>query len=249
MIRQKRTVDEHGDVRPIPDPTVLTTRQVIRETDALREIIETRLDGNDKAIELLQRQADRLPSLGMVDGEVKFVKEQVVKLPDIIKEAVDHLQELYTGNIKGLTTQLDERFAGIIMQFEERDKRHEKARDDNKIAVDYALEAAKEAVTEQNRSNGLAITKSENGFTKQIDQIAVVIDTLSKSIDQKINDLKSQVAANISRTEVNSSVSALVERTAVIERTIANYEGRMMMVGLLAAAIPTVVTVLLHFLK
>ena len=43
------------------------------------------------------------------------------------------------------------------------------------VAVDAALQAAKEAVGEQNKSNALAIAKSEATFTKQIDQIGVLI--------------------------------------------------------------------------
>jgi hypothetical protein len=65
--------DSSGDIRPIPDPTTLTTAQLFREITnlrlqmehdlaALRAIIETRLDGYDKAITLLQKAADRVPS-------------------------------------------------------------------------------------------------------------------------------------------------------------------------------------------
>src|ERR1041384_3926511 len=33
-----------GDTRPIPDPTLLTTQQLLRENQALRELVESRID-------------------------------------------------------------------------------------------------------------------------------------------------------------------------------------------------------------
>jgi hypothetical protein len=52
--------------RPIPDPTVLTTQQLLRELAALKEVINTRMDGYDRAIELLQAFADRQPTIAEV---------------------------------------------------------------------------------------------------------------------------------------------------------------------------------------
>lgn len=52
--------------RPVPDPTVLTTQQLLRELAALREVLMTRMDGYDKAISLLQAFADRQPTVAEV---------------------------------------------------------------------------------------------------------------------------------------------------------------------------------------
>ena len=43
---------------------------------------------------------------------------------------------------------------------------------------------------EQNKSNAMAIAKSEATFTKQIDQIGVLITTLQKGLDEKIDDVR-----------------------------------------------------------
>jgi hypothetical protein len=158
---------------PVPDPTVLTTQQLLREiatsrevvektVDGVRETIETRIAGMDKAIELLQRTND--------------------KFPNQILDAVKQLQEVH-----------DEKFHSIAVQFTERDTRTEQTSRDSKVAVDAALQAAKEAVGEQNKSNALAIAKSEATFTKQIDQIGVLISTMQKAIDDKIDDIKSRI--------------------------------------------------------
>ena len=59
-----------------------------------------------------------------------------------------------------------------------------------KIAVDAALQAAKEAVAEQNRSFALATGKSETATMKQIDALGLAIQTANKGLDDKIADLK-----------------------------------------------------------
>jgi len=71
--RQKRPGDIYEDDnnrmlnwRPIPDPTVLTTQQLLRELASLREVLTTRMDGYDKAITLLQAFADRQPTIAEV---------------------------------------------------------------------------------------------------------------------------------------------------------------------------------------
>ena len=47
---------------PGPDPTILTTSQLVRELSHLRDTIETRLDGMDKATELLNQNYQRVPT-------------------------------------------------------------------------------------------------------------------------------------------------------------------------------------------
>ncbi len=65
--------------RPIPDPTVLTTQQLLRELAALREILTARMDGYDRAIALLQAFADRQPTIAEVVVRVdeKFAAVQL----------------------------------------------------------------------------------------------------------------------------------------------------------------------------
>jgi hypothetical protein len=147
---------------PNPDPSVLTTQALLREIAMLRDVIETRLDGYDKAIELIQSSADKVPSK--------------------VDIAVKQLQELHA-----------EKFQSIEIQFRERDTRTEQTSRDSKVAVDAALQAAKEAVGEQNKSNTAAINKMETSFTKQIDQIAMLISASNKSTDEKVSDIKDRL--------------------------------------------------------
>lgn len=66
---------------------------------------------------------------------------------------------------------------------------------ENTRALDAALIAAKEAVKVQQDFNDRAIQKQEAVFTKQIDQIGTQISTLTKSFDDKIDDVKNRVIA------------------------------------------------------
>ena len=127
------TISPHNapELRPIPDPTVLTTQQLAVAILNLKELFESRMSAMDKAVELLQQTANRSPTVN----------------------------EVYM--------QHEERFKSIAVQFAERDIRTEQTSRDSKVAVDAALQAAKEAVGEQNKSSALAIAKSEAATTKQ----------------------------------------------------------------------------------
>ena len=148
---------DQEDFRPVPDPTFLTTQQILHEVALCREVIETRLNAMDKANELLQRASDKLPRIYDVAA------------------SVSELQELH-----------DQKFHSIAMQFQEQ----EQTSRDSKLAVDAALQAAKEAVQEHNKSSALGVAKSEAATTKQIDQIVVLINTTTGALNDKIDDLK-----------------------------------------------------------
>ena len=153
-------------IRPDPDPTVLTTQQLQREVSSLKELFEVRLDALDKATTLLQSRADKSPSI------------------DVVYEVVKSLERVN-----------EEKFHSITTRFAERDKRSEQAARDGKLAIDAALQAAKEAVAGQNTSNAQAIAKSETAFTKQIDQLGTLINTLASGLNEKIDDTKNRLTA------------------------------------------------------
>ena len=161
---------------PVPDPTILTTQQLYREIAASREIIEaniksleTRLTGMDTATQLNKAEQEKMP---------RMIDEKVCQLRKIMDEKF--------GTV-------DEKFSSIDKQFRERDVRTEQTQKDSKVAVDAALQAAKEAVGEQNQSNALANSKMETAFTKQIDQIGLQIQSTTKATDDKFEDVKGRL--------------------------------------------------------
>lgn len=164
---------DRGDLRPIPDPTELTTAAILRELAALREVLEAqitgqreffvaRIDGMDKAISLLQVITDRQPS-------------------DVDKK-ITNLQRLH-----------EEKFGSVQVQFQERDVRVEQTAKDTKTAVDAALAAQEKSAGKQADSFALSIGKSETATTKQIDQLGVLIQQSTKASDEKISDMKDRL--------------------------------------------------------
>lgn len=169
-----------------PDPTEQTTRLIDRAVLCLREVLEERFqtvkqrfEGMDKAISLIQVEADKVPS-----------KTDV---------AVTQLRALQ-----------DERFTSIDVQFKERDTRTDQTSRDNKVAIDAALQAQKEAVGKQNESNALAIAKSEAAFTKQIDAIITLLQTMTKGFDDKIEDIKTRLTLIEGRTSTPMVIVGII---------------------------------------
>lgn len=146
---------------------------VRRHIHGLREILETRLDGMDKAIALRQSAMDHAWS---------HVDEKIAAVQAVQEQRVLNLSDTY-----------GERFNSIQMQFKERDVRTDQSSKDSKVAVDAALQAAKEAVGEQNKSSALAISKSEASITKQIDQLGQQIQAITKASDDKFTDVKERL--------------------------------------------------------
>ena len=166
-----------GDLVPRPDPSDRTTQLVDAATAALREIIEARLDAMDKATVLLDTQRA---------GEIKHLQE-------LHDEKFTSIDRSLADRDKTIDQQFTDSYTGMTLRFSERDVRGERESRDNKIAVDAAFAAAKEAVAEQNKSSALAISKSEAATTKQIDAQAVATDSKFKATDDKIDDLKARL--------------------------------------------------------
>lgn len=168
---------EEGIKSPL-DPTPRTMEFSHRESEAIRELINEKFlnvqsinEGTQRAIELLQSQADRQPQ------------------PIENKLAIEALKELVEAKIGGLKELIQEMLKSVQTQFEQ-----------NKVALDAALNAAKEAVSEQNKSNTLAINKSEDAFKKLLETSGTRVDATEKATDGKIADIKDRVTAIEGRT-------------------------------------------------
>jgi cation transport regulator ChaB len=158
---------------PVPDPSLITSARIREEVATLREIIEAQLIGRINAVDQRFNDMDRALVLHRAAND---------KMPQVIEEKVGHLKELH-----------NEKFTSIQTQFIERDVRTEQTSRDSKVAVDAALQAAKEAVEKQNQSSALSIAKSEAATGKQIDGLAALIASSNKASDEKNTDLKDRV--------------------------------------------------------
>jgi hypothetical protein len=171
---------------PTIDPTLLTTQQLLREMANLKEVIFTRLDGMDRAIVLFNENITRVPT---------DTDKQIVRLRELVFERFK-VQ--------------DQKFDSVQTQFVERDKRTDQLSLADKTAVAAALQAAKEAVGKQQDASDKAITKSETVTTKLIDQLVTLIQTNTKSLDDKNADNKERVTRLESEKRGSSSAAAMM---------------------------------------
>lgn len=197
-----RNVNETIHGGHYPDPSHLTTAAIQREVNGIHRDLTVLEQGiRDKLANLsatrqreLTAQAElfdaRLEGLEAsfafkiqaIDNATILRLESVAKVPDEIDRAIAHSS--------GLT---NVRFDGISQQFEERDIRTEQAGKASTEALAAALQAAKELVGAQGEASAAAAIKSETSFTKQIDQIGTIIQTLEKALDARITELKERI--------------------------------------------------------
>jgi hypothetical protein len=187
-----------GDLVPRPDPTALTTAQLLRELASLREVLTARLDAMDQATRLLAETVNRTPT--------------------VVQTAISHLKELHEERFRSTEQVSQTRLNGIEQQFAERDVRTEQASIATDSALKAALQAAKEAVFENSQAAAKAAEKVELSFTKQIDQIGLRIDTIVKGYDDRLTEIKERIdrgegagaGAAGQRTEARLSVSTVI---------------------------------------
>jgi hypothetical protein len=175
---------------PVPDPTLMTTDALDRTEKALRDYVDGQLDvlrerlhGIDRATELRTARLERIPA--------------------DFDEKIEHLAAFTDEARSKLTAVTDERFSSVGQQFKERDIRSEREARDNKVAVDAAFAAQKEAAAKQDESNLKAIDKSEKATektietltattTKALENLGDLFRTDVKAIGDRIEEVKSQ---------------------------------------------------------
>ena len=153
--------------RPDPDPTTLTTQALYREINQVQALLHSEMEG------LAGRLDARITS---VDHGLDRLRLIIDREPELTNQLVSNLKSIH-----------EEKLSSIQVQFIERDVRTDQTSRDSKVAVDAALQAAKEAVEKQNASSALAIAKSESATTKQIDTQGILITTATTSLNERID--------------------------------------------------------------
>lgn len=169
-----------GGLLPIPDPTDLTTKALMREVGALRDLVFQRLDAMDKAVELFDANLTRVPT--EVDKQIANLRELIFARFDVDHSHIERNRQL------GI-----ERFQAIDQRFEERDTRIELTTHAAKEALEAALHAAEKAVNKQNEAFAAAIDKSEASSAKQIEQLQDFLTSSNTATNAKIDDQKERI--------------------------------------------------------
>ena len=171
--------------RELLSERILRTETILRDLDvrlkgeitdnvnSLEALLTQRINGLEQIMQILDSVLKNGPT------ERDQLRE---RLQSDIQVAVDNLQHLH-----------EERFNAIQQQFTERDTRGEQDKKSSKEALDAALLAQKESVSQQNDANTTAATKTETNFTKQIDLVGTQITALDKSLTDRISELKERI--------------------------------------------------------
>jgi hypothetical protein len=168
----ERNRQPSGDWVPRPDPTVRTIETLAHDLAGLRELIETRLDAYDKAIDLLQETASRSPTPGELHLDLQSFKEIVATRFDGVRETMAG-RDLRIGQAEQAAKD------AVMTAFISTEK-----------AVAAALTAAKDATTSQSESFERANTKAEMGTTKLLDALGLQIVNSATTLDEKISGNK-----------------------------------------------------------
>jgi hypothetical protein len=227
-----------GDWVPRPDPTLLTTQQLLREMSSTRELFEVNLTA------VQEKFTTRLDGM---DIATRLLSETVNRTPTQIQVEISHVRELIQEKLGSLGGQAEEKFNSIALQFAERDVRTNQAATASAQALAAALQAAKEAVFEQAQAAAKAAEKTELSFTKQIDQIQLQIKTIGDGFSDRIAELKER----IDRGEGGQQGAATAHQDVREGRTLANSSTSILLqalVGLIAvAALIVTIVINIHY--
>jgi hypothetical protein len=229
----------------VPDPSVLTSQQMFRESSALRELVFREILGLEKTL------ATRMDAIEKASA---LVHEDVTRWPTALDKGLGHLKELHQEKFNSLreivhaAEQLQvEKFNSIKTQFAERDTRSEHDAKETKVAVDAALQAAEKAVGKQQEAFAEATSKSEASTTKQIDQQAELLLKTTGSLEQRINDLKERLGRIEGMGLGGSAVT--VERRASREEQRGSNQLIIAVIAILVSAASVLAGVAIAFLK
>jgi hypothetical protein len=220
-----RSIITAGDVRPIPDPTILTSSLV----EAAKQELRRELDGvsqmgamrDDMAMRAIDDTRDQLRREGAavraivearLDGSDKAIvllQTTQDRIPGHMNERVSTLQAYIEQKLNTVA----EQFHSIQTQFIALDTRIEQnsnsakeaiatALQAQKEAIAAALQAAKELVAAQNIASTNAILKSETSTDKRIDETQRQLSAMQAALDGRIGLISESVKTMMPREEV-----------------------------------------------
>lgn len=218
----------NGD-RPGPDPTTLTTQQLERQLLGLREIIETRLDASDRAIELLQAYPTALDKA--IDGLGSLLGERFQRVEQAVELKVSGLQAQLDGGLKAqrdataLALEAVNKATQISQQTAERAMAKAEAAAE-KVLLTNMIDAlrdnfqgqiisTKEQLAAAMAAQEKAVQKAENATEKRFDSV--------NEFRQQLND---QALRFMPRTESDAYARSASEKIDLIQSRMDRLEGR-----------------------
>lgn len=123
------------------------------------------------------------------------VPDPTVLTTAALRHEIAAIREMFESGMKAMDSLFVARLEKIEVQFHERDLRFDRVALEEKAAMSAALMAQKEAAS-----------KAELSFTKQIDQMHMLLNTITSANSDKIGDLKSRIDLGEGRGRGNSDM-------------------------------------------
>lgn len=105
MVKETMTISGHA--LPITDPTLLTTRQILHEIATLKELVFTKLESGHAEHALIQAVIET--RLDGMDKATALVRELTDSLPRSIDEKITALHQVHEEKFNSIQTQFRER--------------------------------------------------------------------------------------------------------------------------------------------
>lgn len=210
--------DRMEEGKPTPDPTVLTTEQLLREIDRLEKLTVAQVSGLK---ELLAEKIDSMKSevesmRDLRNQKFDAMDDHIVGVSRKCADQTTELAKLVDEKISNIDNNLSEKLVSVKTQFDLIERQRVEQKQDTKAAVDAALAAAKEAVKEQKDASDKSITKTETATAEQLKQMNVTFTTQLAGITSPISDLKDRVTSLESmRMGAKENVSGLYNQMAL----------------------------------
>ncbi len=202
-----------------PDPSSLTTEAFARATEQWRRELAA-------AVETINTRFDAMDEASALKLDlIREIRPQTEKL-------IEHLRALH-----------EVKFAAIDQRFVERDTRTDQAALASKQALDAALQAAKELVQQQNDAASAAAAVMIANFTKLIDQLGIRLESLQKSYDDRLTEIKERIDRGEGSHQGAVETRTVIAETATAKRGEAGLQWQT--VGALIGAFGLLLAVLL----
>lgn len=235
------STDRHND--PVVDPTrnVLDLVQAaIQRQDDLRAasaqadrdyidgqiaVLTQRIAAIDRATELRSQEIAAAVDHETMEASLARVNDLVTEKFASIEQRFSDRDTRFLGEILRLGEQMAERFHSIQTQFAERDTRQERESRDNKVAVDAAFAAQKEAAAKQDEGNAKAIDKSEKGTAETIGKLTDLTRAQDEARRQQISDGLRSLTDKIEDLK-DGQIADMKTALAELRQVVATGEGR-----------------------
>ena len=158
-----------------PDATATTTATATlrHEIESLKELLLMRIEGIEKSITVAH--------------------EDMVRVPTEVQKQVGNLKELLESKLETDRILKEEQFTKVGQRFDLLDKARIEQKADSALALNAALQSARDLYNEQTASSKEAIAKIETSTDRRFDSVALLINQNQKAADEKQQDLKERL--------------------------------------------------------